>query len=488
MPGQIITFYSYKSGVGRTMAAANVAWILASNGKRVLAIDWDLEAPGLHYYFLPFLSDSTLGSTEGLIDLILGYQSKVTTPLPPDEEDWLERCADISRFAASLEWEFPDGGTLDMVVSGRQDPIYTELVLGLDWRGLYDRMNGGAFLNLVRKRMKEHYDYILIDSRAGISDSSSICTVQMPDKLVMCTSLDGRGLEGIAKVGRSVKQQRPDIRIYPVLSRIDRAELGETERRVNAARERLAPLIDHLPPDRVKEYLHEVQFLYVPAYSYGEGLAVFDRKSVVRDAIVEPAERLTSYLSDGKVSQAVPVAEETRQAVEAWSTDRSPLEQKKAAAPKVRVFFSYSHVDKKYMDKRSLLGYLDGLERSGEVEFWWDEEIVAGDKWDEEIRGRIRETDIALILVSQWFLNSAYCQKVEIRNFLHECQRNGLIIFPIILSACDWKAHDWLRQRQLLPKEDRNIEEHYSRSGKRKALYLEIYHDLKEHISRKLAV
>ena len=34
--GQIITFYSYKGGTGRTMAMANVAWIIASNGKRVL--------------------------------------------------------------------------------------------------------------------------------------------------------------------------------------------------------------------------------------------------------------------------------------------------------------------------------------------------------------------------------------------------------------------------------------------------------------------
>jgi len=35
--GQIITFYSYKGGTGRTMALANVAWILATNGKRVLS-------------------------------------------------------------------------------------------------------------------------------------------------------------------------------------------------------------------------------------------------------------------------------------------------------------------------------------------------------------------------------------------------------------------------------------------------------------------
>ena len=30
--GRIITFYSYKGGTGRTMALANTAWILASNG------------------------------------------------------------------------------------------------------------------------------------------------------------------------------------------------------------------------------------------------------------------------------------------------------------------------------------------------------------------------------------------------------------------------------------------------------------------------
>lgn len=55
--GRIITFYSYKGRTGRTMLLANTAWILASAGKRVLAIDWNLEAPGLHQYFHPFLID-----------------------------------------------------------------------------------------------------------------------------------------------------------------------------------------------------------------------------------------------------------------------------------------------------------------------------------------------------------------------------------------------------------------------------------------------
>src|SRR5438128_5816862 len=68
--GRIVTFYSYKGGTGRSMAVANVAWVLALNGYRVLVIDWDLEAPGIHRYFHPFLEDKELRETEGLLDLV----------------------------------------------------------------------------------------------------------------------------------------------------------------------------------------------------------------------------------------------------------------------------------------------------------------------------------------------------------------------------------------------------------------------------------
>ncbi len=42
-----VTFYSYKGGVGRTLALGNVAWEAALRGKRVVVIDFDLEAPGM---------------------------------------------------------------------------------------------------------------------------------------------------------------------------------------------------------------------------------------------------------------------------------------------------------------------------------------------------------------------------------------------------------------------------------------------------------
>src|SRR5262245_65998079 len=77
--GNIITFYSYKGGTGRSMAVANVAWILASGGKRVLTVGWDLEAPGLHRYYTPFLGDKDLTGSDGLIDLLIEFRDATAT-------------------------------------------------------------------------------------------------------------------------------------------------------------------------------------------------------------------------------------------------------------------------------------------------------------------------------------------------------------------------------------------------------------------------
>ena len=86
----IITFYSYKGGAGRSMALANLAWVLASNGKRVLVIDWDLEAPGLHRYFRPFLTDKNLTATgsEGVIEMVMDHALRMATTISSGGSPW----------------------------------------------------------------------------------------------------------------------------------------------------------------------------------------------------------------------------------------------------------------------------------------------------------------------------------------------------------------------------------------------------------------
>ncbi|MEH0637687.1 AAA family ATPase [Streptomyces bottropensis] len=78
--GTIITFYSFKGGTGRTMALVNTAWILASNGLRVLVVDWDLEAPGLHTYLQPLLADPELTESAGVIEMVKNFARHAVVP------------------------------------------------------------------------------------------------------------------------------------------------------------------------------------------------------------------------------------------------------------------------------------------------------------------------------------------------------------------------------------------------------------------------
>ncbi len=307
--GTIITFYSYKGGTGRSMAMANVAWIMASNGLKVLAIDWDLEAPGLHRYFAPFLVDKELTSTEGLIDFVNDYATETMTRIPDGEtlnDDWYRQHADILQYAVSLNWKFPDGGTLDLVPAGRQGATYSTRVNLFNWQTFYDKLGGGAFLEVAREMMREEYDYILIDSRTGVSDTSGICTVQMPDALVVCFTLNNQSVEGASAVAESAFQQRSQrpVRIFPVQTRVEPFEKRKLDLRKEYARSKFARFPDHLSSRRDRDvYMEEVQFQYIPFYAYEELLAIFGDRPDESLSLLKPAERLTSYLTDGRVTQ-----------------------------------------------------------------------------------------------------------------------------------------------------------------------------------------
>src|SRR5689334_12045677 len=157
-PGKIITFYSYKGGTGRTMALANTAWILASNGHRVLTVDWDLESPGLHRFFRPFLDVAAIGAGTGVIDMIREFEWS-TTRNTVRPTDWLADMAQIQAHAVSLDWDFPEGGCLDFLSAGRQNRDYSSAVATLDWDNFYERLGGGQFFDAMRSDMKANYDF-----------------------------------------------------------------------------------------------------------------------------------------------------------------------------------------------------------------------------------------------------------------------------------------------------------------------------------------
>jgi len=96
-PGKIIAFYSFKGGTGRSMALANVGCILAQHPDvrgRVLLVDWDLEAPGLHRYFRKQFYGAFQGSEEaqektpGLIDLFIELRHRIDESVTDETQDF----------------------------------------------------------------------------------------------------------------------------------------------------------------------------------------------------------------------------------------------------------------------------------------------------------------------------------------------------------------------------------------------------------------
>jgi tetratricopeptide (TPR) repeat protein/cellulose biosynthesis protein BcsQ len=301
--GNIITFYSYKGGTGRSMALANIAWILASNGKRVLAVDWDLEAPGLHRYFAPFLSDKDLTGAEGLIDLLIEFRDATAVGVAGDDK-WHEAYADISPYVISLDWDFPRKGTLDILPAGRQGASYSARVNSFDWVEFYERRGGGVFLETIKEKMRADYDYVLIDSRTGVSDTSGICTVQMPDAVVVCFTLNNQGIQGSAAVSHSIYEQRlrkgRDIAIFPVPMRVEPFEKAKLDTRRDYAKKMFEVFPAHLSPQSRAQFQEDTQVKYLPYYAYEEILATFGNKPGESEStsLLAPAERLAAYLTD----------------------------------------------------------------------------------------------------------------------------------------------------------------------------------------------
>jgi tetratricopeptide (TPR) repeat protein/cellulose biosynthesis protein BcsQ len=298
--GQVITFYSYKGGTGRSMALANCACLLArgtahgekkpQGRRRVLAIDWDLEAPGLHRYF------SEIGDLhddqQGLLDLFewVNLETGDWRGEGRDEKralDLFDKA--LERFVTSTR--IPG---LSLMKAGRFDGQYPNRVNAFPWAQLHRRVPE-VFASFVSV-LGQTYDYVLVDSRTGLSDTSGICAMLLPEKLVVVFTPNTQSLTGVANLVRKATEYRrnsDDLRpltVFPLPSRIERArpELLEMWRfggngvavqrqagqGYQASFQQLFTEVFALPECDLSEYFDEVELQHVPDYAYGEPLPV----------------------------------------------------------------------------------------------------------------------------------------------------------------------------------------------------------------------
>lgn len=340
--GHVVTFYSYKGGTGRTMALANISWILATAGYRVLAVDWDLESPGLHRYFHPFLRDKNLRSTDGVIDMIRRFADAV---LQKDEELDVSELADFREYAVSLEWDFGTG-CLDFIGAGRQCPEYSAIVSTFDWDSFWSA-RGGEFFDELQRQMRNDYDFVLLDSRTGLSDTAGICTVQLPDVLVICFTLNTQSIEGSAAVARSVVKMREQRdaappRILPVPTRVEDGEQRRLERGRAYADRNFAPFLVQSGVLDAHEYWGSVELPYRAYYAYEEILATFGDLPRLENSLLAPYVRLARRIAANPVTAPV-IDESVRQRVIRMFERSDPIEPR-------RILINYVPLDRVYAE------------------------------------------------------------------------------------------------------------------------------------------
>lgn len=451
-PGRIITFYSYKGGTGRSMALANVAWILAGNGHRVLAIDWDLEAPGLHRYFRPFLADTELVDTPGLIDCFVHFAEAArsqsgSSPLAnADESPWFYDRADLLRYSVQLDHEFPDDGLLDFVGAGQQGPTYGARVNTFQWGDFYEKLGGGIFLEAMKARLREDYDFILIDSRTGLSDTSGICTVQMPDELVVCFTLNRQSIVGSAATALSADTQRrrvdgtQGLRIWPVPTRVELAEKDRLEASRLVAREKFAAFLWHIPPLQRPEYWGGAEMLYFPYYAYEEVLATIADAPHNQASLLQAMERLASRLIGKTVVVPSVSAKEREELLLRYQSMQPEISQ--ATVEPGRIFLSYSNADESMAFVRRIGEAVDS--QFGPDTAFWSEKFPLGSSWVEALDKGMSKADVVLVIVGRKWRESQWVS----RELIAANMQNKSLI-PVLVDGASWNdIPEELRGRQ----------------------------------------
>lgn len=205
----VVTFYSFKGGVGRSMSLVNVGVQLAQSGRKVLLVDFDLEAPGLPTFSLKKPKEDQSG--------VLEYVSQyIATGESPDVKDF---------FYESEKYD--SGGSLFVMPAGKQDVSYSHRLNLIDWRKLYSEQSGYLFFEDLRRQWDERIspDYVLIDSRTGHSDVEGICTRQLPNAVCLLFFPNEQNLHGLKRIVANIKldnekSQSKKIKMHFVVSNI----------------------------------------------------------------------------------------------------------------------------------------------------------------------------------------------------------------------------------------------------------------------------
>lgn len=275
------------------MALANVSVLMAMMDYRVLIIDWDLEAPGLEVYFKESAKiEKDPKSTPGIVDILSSLGSE-------EEISWVD-CVNPVRFG---------GSSLDLISAGMSTDDYRKRMQKLDWGRLFDRHNVGNYFERLRDEWRREYDFILIDSRTGITDIGDICTVLLPDALVLMFVSNSQNIDGVFntmerahRVRKRLPINRSRLLALPVPARDEiYTEYDKSQEWKAKFAKSLGYMYKDWLPKEVspEDALNKVFIPYVTNWSFGERIPVLENKRELSDpsSIGAAYSRITTLLA-----------------------------------------------------------------------------------------------------------------------------------------------------------------------------------------------
>jgi MinD-like ATPase involved in chromosome partitioning or flagellar assembly len=227
---ETITFYSYKGGTGRSLALANAAVYLAKLGFKVVALDFDLEAPGLHYKLSRNEDGSPLPVKKGVVDYVIAFlqNGEVSTPL----KDFI-----VNAVVPGIETP-----VVQLIPAGLAPSTdYWSKLSRIDWHDLFYKRGakGVQIFKELQSRILDELqpDFLLVDSRTGITEMGGVATTLLADKVLCLVLPTLENLEGARAVLQSLKRSRregygSDLEIIAAVSRLPEMRGSEVEREV----------------------------------------------------------------------------------------------------------------------------------------------------------------------------------------------------------------------------------------------------------------
>ena len=226
-----VAFYGFRGGAGRTLALAHVAVLLAKRGLKVVALDLDLEAPGLHTALGVKLPEGVRGSVTLLRDAVVRKA---------EESLGVEH--------SLLPVDLPGlPGKLLVLPAGKINELYLAQLeeLGVNLWHLHQPSPLLRLLGELRSSVAP--DVILLDCRTGFSALSATALFHLADMAFVFLPLSEQVWDGVdvllaaARASKARRQGRPALVFVPSMVPADESGRRLTQRFV----ERLEKVYEH---------------------------------------------------------------------------------------------------------------------------------------------------------------------------------------------------------------------------------------------------